>query len=239
MLRIPKQQIVDLFCPESNINDIETLLARIRVQAQLGQTVRMRTLERAFECKGCAGKEAVLYSTHSTCKACGLVKNLTHQGQEWRNIQERGDLNSNGMPQNATMSCGYNHSTYVSVRDPTGKKVSPLLAKLHKHSLVTKDTKDKHILEARAAFADCCDRVHYGANANEAMRLFVRFLTSVDALHHKNDVMAACMFHTLKIPQGKAWKKTWRKKTPFNTSKKKRLKMMTFKKHPQIIKKYL
>ena len=100
------------------------------------------------------------------------------------------------------------------------------------------DARDKHILSARSAFADCCDRVQYGANTRESMQMFVRFLTSVPSLYRKQEVLAACMFHTLKVPRGKAWKKTWRKKTAFNASKKKRLKMMTFRR-PIILKKYL
>ena len=233
-LQFPKQQIVNLMCPKSTVAEVDALLSSIRLQAQQGQTARTSAIkEEAFKCKGCGGDRAVLYTTHTTCKACGLVKNLVHSGQEWRNIKERGDLNTNGIAVNYIMSPEYNSKTYISNTDAQGKKVSAKLkrtADLHNKTPLL--TRDKHIIKAREAFADCCDRVYYGANTRESMELFVQFLTSVKALHRKDEVMAACMFHTLKAPTGPVWKKKWRKKTPFNTSKQRRLKFMTFNKRP-------
>ena len=241
-LRVPKQQIVDYFCPTKSIRTIDAALTRIKRQAQLGCPIRTFVPEeQVFKCEACEHDEAWVYPTHSSCKKCGVVKDKTHRGKEWRDIRERGDMNTCGMLHQTSMSQGYNYSTFISERDKDGKRVPARFTKIikrHKEKFVKKDTKDQHILDAKRAFADVSDRVHYGANAKESTALFVRFLNSVEKLRNKNEVMAACMFHTLKKPR-KPWKKVFRNKTKFNDSKKKRLKMMTFKKRPMVIKKYL
>lgn len=233
-LQFPKQQIVNLLCPKSSIAEVDALLERIKEQAQHGQTARTSAIkEQAFKCE-CGGDEAVLYTTHTTCKACGLVQDLVHNGQEKRNFKDQPGRNTNGIAVDYIMSPEYNSKTYIAYTDAQGKKVSAKLKKAADLQNKTPlPTRDRHILKARDAFADCCDRVYFGANTRESMELFVQFITSVDALHRKDEVMAACMFHTLKVPTGPVWKKKWRKKTPFNTSKQRRLKFMTFPKRPK------
>ena len=234
-LREPKQIIVNYFCPADTIETVDATLFRIRAKASGGSSVRsFAPKERTFKCKSCGHDEAYEETSGWTCKKCKLVQDKVHEGKEWRDIRERGDLNHCGMQHNIHMSTKYNHNTFLSMRDHKGKQVSGKFKKLpnlHMEKMVDLDTKDRHILEAKAAFTDMCDRVHYGANVKEALRLFTSFLNSVKRLEKKHLVHAACMFHTLKQPQGKPWKKVFRNKTKFNDSKKKRLKMMTFKRY--------
>ena len=234
-LRVPKQIIVNYFCPAETIETVDAALIRIRAKASGGSSIRsFAPKEHTFKCKSCGHDQAYEEPSGWTCKKCKLVQDKVHSGKEWRDIRERGDLNHCGMKHNTHMSTKYNHNTFLSQRDHKGKQLSGKFKKLptiHMEEMVVLDTKDKHILEAKAAFADMCDRVHYGANVNEALRFFTRFLNSVKRLENKQVVLAACMFHTLKQPQGKAWKKVFRNKTKFNDSKKKRLKMMTFKRY--------
>ena len=241
MLRVPKQQIVDLLCPNSTIEEVERMLIKIRTKSAEGNPIRSFPLkEHAFKCDACGHDEAWVYPTHSSCKKCAVVKDKTHRGKEWRDIRERGDLNTCGMNHQTCMSTSYNQSTFMSDRDHKGKAVPGRFTKIikkHREKMVRKDTKDEHILDAKREFADVCDRVFFGANANEALKLFVKFLTAVDDLRKKQLVLAACMFHTLKKPMGKSWKKVFRNKTKFNDSKRKRLKWVNLKRD-KIVKKY-
>ena len=236
-LRAPKQVIVNYCCPGETIEAVEAALVRIKAKASEGSSVRsFPPKEHTFKCKSCGHDEAYEEPSGWTCKKCKVVQGKVHSGKEWRDIQERtrekGDLNHCGMQHNTHMSTGYNLNTFLSQRDHRGKQLSSKFKKLpelHMEKMVGMDTKDKHVLRAKAAFADICDRVHYGANVNEAMKLFTRFLNSVKRLESSHIVHAACMFHTLKQPQGKAWKKVFRNKTKFNDSKKKRLKWVNLK----------
>lgn len=244
-LRAPKQTIANYFCPTKSIEYVDAALARIRMKASQGNPIRsFAPKEHTFKCKSCGHDEAYEDPNGSTCKKCSARHGKVETGKEYRDIQERtqekGDLNHCGMKHNIRMSIGYNHSTFLSERDHTGKQLPSKfkqLTKVHRESMVYKDTKDKHILTARAAFADMCDRVCFGANVREALELFARFVNAVPSLRDPHVVHAACMFHTLKTPQGKVWKKKFRNKK-FNDSKKKRLKMMIIKKRPLVLKKY-
>ena len=241
--RVRKQQVVDYFCPGTPIEVVERCLARITAQAHGTSTIRSSiTVPSTFKCK--CGHDEAYDGDEWTCKKCSLVQKKVHSGKEFRDIRERGDLNTAGSKYLPEMSEEYNRGTRLSRTDATGKRVPSKfidLGKAHKSNAGYKDSLDQtidgHILEAKAEFTEMNLRLHHGG-FQEAMDLFISFRLSVAQLKEKNIVHAACMFATIKEPTRKPWKKVFRNKGKFNTSKKKRLKMMTFKKRPMVIKKY-
>jgi hypothetical protein len=223
-----RQQIVDYFCPALSVSVVEGVLAQIRMKASSG--IRsFAPQEFEFKCK-CGHTEAWVYPTHSTCKKCALVKDKIHQGKAYRDIRERADLNGVGMEHDSTMSHGYNISTVPKQNaDPKKRADNAFMKKIVRGNRALMDTKDKHILGAKAEFDEISTRLLFKSTPQSAIQLFARYINSVRKLDNKAVVMAACMFHTLKKPAGKVWTKTFRKGA-YNKSKKKRLKMMSFKK---------
>ena len=229
-----RQQIVDYFCPKYSVPVVEASLSRIRMKAYEGSAVRSFAREEVgFKCK-CGHTEAWEYPTHSTCKKCALVQDKIHQGKAYRDIRERADLNGVGMEHDTMMSQGYNVSTVPKQNaDPRKRAPDAVLNRLARTKVRTnkvawESTKDKHILRAKREFEEMSARLHFNSTPNAALQLFARFLSTVGKLDDENVVHAACMFHTLKKPTGKTWTKKFRKGV-YNTSKKKRLKMMVYK----------
>ena len=256
--RVRKQMVVDYFCPGTPIEAVERCKARITAQAHGICTIRSSlAAPSTFKCKHC-GHDDAYDGDEWTCKKCSRTQQKVHCGKEWRIMQERGDLNTSGSNYLTEMSDGYNRGTRLSLYDGKGRKVPSKFKDLglaHKNLAIPKKskdvTKDKdsvgedaldrtidgHILEAKAEFAEMNIRLHHGG-FQEAIDLFIKFRLSVAQLREKKIVHAACMFATIKEPTRKPWKKKFRNKGKFNASKKKRLKMMTFKRQPMVIKKY-
>ena len=223
-----RRQIVNYFCPDKSVEIVDSVLAQIRMKASNG--IRsFAPKEVGFKCK-CGHTEAWEYPTHSTCKKCALVKDKIHQGKAYRDIKERADLNGVGTKHDPMMSHGYNVATVPKQNaDPKKRATDTVMKKMVTGNRVHMDTKDKHIISAKAEFDEISTRLYFKSTPKGAIQLFGRYVNSVRKVDNKNVVMAACMFHTLKKPTGKVWTKRFSKGT-FNTSKKKRLKMMTFKK---------
>lgn len=223
-----RQQVVNFFCPELSVEIVDSVLAQIRVKASSG--IRsFAPKEVGFKCK-CGHTKAWEYPTHSTCKKCALVKDKIHQGKAYRDIKERADLNGVGTTHDPMMSHGYNVATVPKQHaDPKKRVDNAVMKKMVRGNRVHMDTKDKHMLSAKAEFEEISTRLGFKSVRKGAIQLFGRYVNSVRKLDKKKVVMAACMFHTFQKPSGKVWTKTFSKGT-FNTSKKKRLKMMTFKK---------
>lgn len=240
--RARKQQVVDYFCPGTPIEVVERCLVRISARARGVSTIRSSLpASSGFKCK--CGHDEAYEGDELTCKKCALVQKKVHNGKEWRDIAERGDMNTAGSKYNTHMSEEYNRGTRLSFSDCKGKRVPSKfidLGKIHKSRVVYEDktdrTIDRQILEAKVEFEEINTRLHHGG-FQSAIDLFIKFRRSVAQLKDKNTVHAACMFTTIKEPTRKPWKKTFRK-GKFNASKKKRLKMMTFRKRPMVIKKY-
>ena len=227
-----RQQVVNFFCPDLSVEIVDSVLSQIRVKASSG--IRSFALkEVGFKCK-CGHTEAYSYATHSTCKKCALVKDKIHQGKAYRDIKERADLNGVGTKHDPMMSHGYNVATVPKQNaDPKKRATDSTMKKMVRGNRVHMDTKDKHILSAKAKFEEISARLGFKSVRKGAIQLFGRYVNSVRKLENKKAVMAACMFHTFQKPSGKVWTKTFSKGTQkgtYNTSKKKRLKMMTFKK---------
>ena len=228
-----RQQIVDYFCPEYSVSVVDASLSRIRMKASNVSVIRsFAPKEVGFKCK-CGHTEAWEYPTHSTCKKCALVQDKIHQGKAYRDIRERADLNGVGMAHDTMMSQGYNTTTVPKQNaDPKKRAPDSVLKKLArtkvKNNNAWETTKDNHILEAKREFDEISTRLHFNSTPKGAILLFGRFLNTVNKLNDKKVVHAACMFHTLKKPSGKTWTKRFTKGA-YNTSKKKRLKMMVYK----------
>ena len=230
MYNSTRQSIVNYFNAES-VQQVEMVLAQVRAKAraEAGTGVRSTALQEVgFKCK-CGHTEAWEYPTHDTCKKCALVKDKIHRGKAYRDIRERADLNGVGMTHNPTMSQGYNFATVPRQNaDPKKRATDTHLKKMVRRNPVRMDTRDKHILRAKAEFDEISCRLHFNSTPAAALQLFASYVNSTRKLEKKKIVMAACMFHTLKKPTGKEWTKTFRKGV-YNVSKKKRLKRMTFK----------
>ena len=103
------------------------------------------------------------------------------------------------------------------------------------HSEMFKDTyrEDVQIFGVRQKMEDVCAELMLGNSVvNEAHVMFCKFRRVMETLPREEDMIAACLFHALPeeevrvkyVPRKK------RKLTPWNDSKKKRLKMMDLKK---------
>lgn len=222
-----RQQVVNYFCPDKSVEIVDSVLAQIKMKAS--SSVRsFAPQESGFKCK-CGHTEGWEYPTHSTCKKCALVKDKIHQGKAYRDIKERADLNGVGKTHDPMMSHGYNVATVpMQNADPKKRIDNTAMKKMVRGNRVHMDTKDKHILSAKAEFEEISARLGFKSVRKGAIQLFGCYVNSVRKLDNKNVVMAACMFHTFKKPSGKVWTKKFSKGT-YNTSKKKRLKMMTYK----------
>lgn len=225
-----RQQVVDYFCPEHTVAIVDNVLSQIKMQAS-GSSVRSFAVKEVkFKCKECGHDEAWIYPTHDTCKKCAVVQDKIHQGKAYRDIKDReGDLNGVGMTHDTMMSHGYNMTTVPKQHSDPQKRVPKSTIKKFTQLSVQKDTKDRHILEARREFENISAKLHFNSTNKGALQLFARYLNSVERLTNKNVILAACFFHTLRKPTGKVWVKKFSNST-YTTSKKRRLKFMTFKK---------
>ena len=222
-----RQTVVNEICPKYTVEHVVQVLKHIRA---IAQTVRYVAPEKPkFKCK-CGHTEAWELPTHFTCKKCAMVQDLIHQGKAYRDIRERADLNGVGMEYDPFMSKSYNMTTVPMQHSDPSKRASKkdLESVVHRNQPVVK-TKDKHILEARRVFDSISSVLHFNATPKAAIQLFATYLNSVNRLDKKNVVLAACMFHCMREPSGKVWKKKFSNGV-YSTSRQRRLKFMTFKK---------
>ena len=102
------------------------------------------------------------------------------------------------------------------------------------HSKLFKNTyrEDLQIFGARQKMEDVCAELMLGNSVvNQAHVMFCKFRRVMQTLPREEDMIAACLFHSLPKEEVKVEYKPRpkRKLTPWNDSKKKRLKMMDFK----------
>jgi hypothetical protein len=224
-----RQTVVNEICPKYTVEKVVMALAQIRAIAHASSVRFVAPEKPKFKCK-CGHTEAWEKPTHFTCKKCAQVKDKIHQGKAYRDIRERADLNGVGMEHDPLMSESYNMTTMpMQHSDPSKRASEKDLKKLTEQNQPVVKTKDKHILEARRVFDNISSKLHFNATPKAAIQLFARYLNSVNRLDKKNLVHAACMFHCMREPSGKVWKKTFSNGV-YTTSRQRRLKFMTFKK---------
>ena len=224
-----RQQVVNFFCPDLSVEIVDSVLAQIRVKASNISVIRSFAPKKVgFKCK-CGHTEA--YSTHTQhMQKVRPREAQDSSGQSLQGHQRAGRSQHGGHHTHPMMSHGYNFATVPKQNVPNPKKraTDSTMKKMVRGNRVHMDTKDKHILSAKVKFErsapDWGSKACAGApsNCSGAMSIVSRSWRI-----RKWSWQRACS--TFQKPSGKVWTKKFSKGT-FNTSKKKRLKMMTFKK---------
>ena len=190
-----KETIRRHFCPNDTIADIERTYTRIKAQAVPKKPPEMKMEE--FVCKNerCGGTKLCVppteYPTHKSCLRCGMVYPVVHQGKAYRDIKERADRNTCGFT-DKLMSAQYNSGGSMNSRDT-------------------------HIMDARANFDNISAKLHFNSTPNKAINLFGSFLDGIVVVKDDKEiyivknadmVYAACMFHCLTVPKVFPFKKS-------------------------------
>ena len=196
-------------------------------------------------CKSCGENVYIDCGTHYTCKNCAVTRTKYEMGLDYRNIKERsqeqGDLNScNWHTLDPLYSHQFNHQTTVGTASGEINKKAMSAERLNDltktmHSKLFKDVyrEDVQIFGVRQKMEDICAELMLGDRVvNEAHVMFCKFRRVMKTLPREGDMIAACLFHSLPKEEVKIEYKPRQKRklTPWNDSKKKRLKMMDLKK---------
>jgi len=204
----PREVIRAHFCPNETVADIERALHRIKAQAVSKELPEVNIEE--FVCKNerCRGTKLSVppteYPTHKSCLSCGLVYPIIHQGKAYRDIKERADRNTCGIT-DSLMSAEYNSGGSLNSRD-------------------------RHIMEARAEFDNISAKLHFNSTPSKVMSLYCSFLNGIVVVKNGKEyytvgntdmVYAACMFNCLTAP--KVFKKSRKYRKHVSKKKKRRV----------------
>ncbi len=192
-------------------------------------------------CKG-SGKATVWinYNTHFVCDACSCVRTKYEQGLDQRNIKEReqlqGDANSsNYHTLDPLLSDSVNRQTVIGIApgamDKKGKRMSSRNINAWNRRMYKKDIDEieRQIIRAKELIENIGDDLFLNSSVKrKAYVTFCSFIRCKGDLPRENEVIAACLIESLP-PIPKIYpKKKKRPSTPYNDSKQKRLKFMTF-----------
>ena len=201
-------------------------------------------------CKGCFGTEFIDCVTHFTCRngTCAVVRRKVEQGLDYRNIKERsqstGDRNtSNYHTLDPMVSDALNRQTVVAVAPgvAAGAKDGAKAMSVRNLNAWNKrlwrdaslsdhiTAQDVQYVRAKRTIEDISEDLFLGsATPKKALSLFSRFLRSRVKLPREQETIAACLFEALP-PKPKIYPpKKKRKLTPYNDTRQKRLRRMTF-----------
>lgn len=183
-------------------------------------------------CKRCGKYEYFEYPTHLTCKFCATVRTKIHQGVAYREMRERPtDMNGRSMEINSLYSSSFNTKTQVVLSKKT-KEWEKLQLNNERLSGSKEDTQ---IFAAKETMYDICGPLRLGeAVVRKAHILYCKHRKNEKVLRNEKSVIAACLFYAL--PKIIQYKKRKRTLTPWNDSKKRKLKLMNVKK-PIVMKK--
>lgn len=179
-------------------------------------------------CKNCKGRDYIDCTTHWTCRKCAVVRDKIHEGVAYREMRDREvDMNGRGMEINTLYSEGFHRQTDVLLTKKTREweKLQTMNARMNS------SRRDTQMFAAREKIADVCDRWHLSDGiAKKAHILFCKHRKTVSVLRSENAVLAACIFYCLpkEVPVYKKKKK--RPLSPWKETKRKKLKVMNFKK---------
>lgn len=196
-------------------------------------------------CKRCGSQDYIDCGTHFTCAnpRCAVTRTKYERGIDYRNIKERsqseGDPNSsNWHTLDPLLSDNANRQTVVGIAAGTAagaaagsKPISVRnLNAWNKRMYRDVDEIDRQIIRAKEVIEDVCDDLSLNAVVKRrAFTMFCAFIRSKGDLPRENEVIAACLFEALP-PKPKVYpKRKKRPLTPYNDTKQKRLKFMTFK----------
>ena len=199
-------------------------------------------------CENCGSKDYAKYDTHYSCKRCGVTRTKYEQGLDYRNIKERsqstGDMNtSNYHTLDPMVSNAMNRQTVIGVAPGVAAGAKPGAKPVSVRNLnawnkrLWRDTKssdhitekDDQYIRAKVIIEDLCEDLFLGsAIPKKALGMFARFLYSREKLPRENETIAACLFEALP-PKPKIYKKKKKRDTgPYNDTRQKRLRRMTF-----------
>jgi len=192
-------------------------------------------------CKACGKNDYIDCGTHFTCKSCAVTRTKYERGLDFRNIKERtqaeGSNSSNWHTLDPLLSDASNRQTVIGVAPGVAKGAKPgdkpvsvrNMNAWNKRLYNNKSEIDNQIVKAKICIEDLCDDLGlHAAVASKAHLTFCKFIRHMRKMPRENEVIAACMFEALP-PEPKIYRK--RKKrylTPYNDTKKKRLRFTKF-----------
>jgi len=200
---------------------------------------------REVKCKYCGGTEWKETPEHFVCANghCATVRTKYEQGLDYRNIKERsqaqGDSNSSNYHTiDPLMSDAANRQTVVSVAPGVAAGAKPGDGPISVRNLNSWNKRmhkkdipeiDRQKVRAKVVIEDLCDDLAlHPLVKRKAFDMFCKFVHANASLPRENDIIAACLFYALP-PKPKIYpKKKKRALTPYNDTRKKRLKFMTF-----------
>ena len=215
---------------------VNDLLQRVLAVTRNAQPFRDVTVIRPDPpCKNCGKTEYINCTTHYTCKNCAVTRVKLETGLDYRNIKQRsaeqGDRNScNWHVLDPTLSDAFNRQTVVGVAPGDNPVSIRNLGAIQKRANnKTAEQNDQQIIKAKLIIEDICEDLFLNASVQrKAYLLFCSFVRSQSSLPREKEIIAACLFHALP-PKPKVYqKKKKRKLSPFNDTKKKRLRFMKF-----------
>ena len=197
------------------------------------------------KCKYCGGTEWKEISIQFVCANghCASVRCKYEQGLDQRNIRERtqsqGDPNSSNYHQlDPLMSDASNRQTVIGVAPGVAagakagakamsvRNLNAWNKRMHKEII---DEIDRQKIRAKNVIEDICDDLAlHPSIKRKAFVMFCKFIHANGSLPREKEIIAACLFYALP-PNPKIYpKKKKRPLTPYNDTRHKRLKFMTF-----------
>jgi len=199
-------------------------------------------------CKGCGGTKYLDCRTHYTCAngRCAVVRRKIEQGLDYRNIKERsnsvGDPNSsNWHTLNSLVSDASDRQTIISTcpakdgeKGMSSRNLNSWQKRMWRNDKMPTHVTatDDQIIRALGVIEDICEDLYLGKIVvQKSHELFCRFVRSRKDLPREQEIIAACLFQALPRNVKVYPKKRKRYLTPYNDTKKKPLKFMSFKKN--------
>ena len=177
---------------------------------------------------------------------CASTRTKFETGLDFRNIKERssgqGDPNSSNWHTLDPLLCdAANRQTVVSIAPgftAKGKRMSSRNLNAWNKRMYKSDIDEieRQIINAKQTIDDLGDDLHLTKSVkSKAYVTFCKFIRSKGQLPRENEIIAACLIESLPAIPKQFPKKKKRSLTPYNDSKKKRLKFMTFKRSSKSI----
>lgn len=183
-------------------------------------------------CKRCGKHDYLDCNTHFTCKFCATVRTKIHSGVAYREMRDREtDMNGRSMELNGLYSSSFNTKTKVVLPKKTKEWEKLQL----NNDRLSGSPQDTQIFAAKEAMYDVCGPLLLGESVvTKAHVLYCKHRKKEGVLRNEGAVIAACLFYAL--PKYVKYKKIKRTLTPWNDTKKRKLKLMNIKK-PIVMKK--
>ena len=195
--------------------------------------------------KRCKATEWIETAVEFVCAKCGTVRTKYEQGLDFRNLkqrsQEQGDANSsNHHTIDPLFSDAVNRQTVVRVAAGVAAGAKPGDKPISVRNMQAVNKRMHHeeigeienqITRAKLTIEGVCDYLTlHPSTEKKAFFLFCAFIRANGSLPRENEVIAACLFDALPDDPKIYPKRKRRYLTPYNDTKKKRLKFMDYSK---------